>query len=59
MNLEMKLDDFENYVNETTEFIKQGQVQKKTIQIDLDAISSGSDSDTSSSVDENSLEEQT
>ena len=48
INFEMKIDEMENYINVTTELVKNSQVKKKTIQIDLDAISSGSGSSNSS-----------
>lgn len=49
LNFDVRIDELETFVQETQEFIKRGHIQKKTIKIDLDAISSGEDSDSSSS----------
>lgn len=45
LNFEMKIEELEKYINDTTEFVKNGQVLQKVIKIDLDDISSGSGSD--------------
>ena len=57
----MKIEEVEKYINDTTEFVKNGQILQKVIKIDLDDLSSGSagsdddcsSSDQSSSRDEN------
>lgn len=49
LNFDVRIDELETFVQETQEFIKRGHIEKKTIKIDLDAISSGEDSDSSSS----------
>ena len=50
----MKIEELEKYINDTTEFVKNGQVLQKVIKIDLDDISSGSGSDVDSSSSESS-----
>jgi len=38
----MKIEEVEKYINDTTEFVKNGQILQKVIKIDLDDLSSGS-----------------
>ena len=60
LNFEMKIEEVEKYINDTTEFVKNGQILQKVIKIDLDDLSSGSagsDVDCSSSDRSSSREE--
>ena len=45
LNFDMEIERIENYMRETDEFLKTGQIEKKVVKIDLENISSGDGSD--------------
>ena len=56
INFEVNIDMLENFTAEAQEFMKKGNIQKKTIKIDLDDISSGGEDDNEQGDDTSSEE---